>query len=130
MNIPIGGRVVPLWVAGVAAAALVPCAATAQPDPPPEHVDRSHYWSDAGPDTVSREEWLQHAIKAAMDRGDLEENDGNRALAQLEVIRHDDLVVRDAASHRDDRAANAEDIQMRLDSLVDSVRTAIFRHPT
>jgi hypothetical protein len=118
------------WVAGAAALALIPAIAAAQPAPPVEHVDRSYYWTEAGPDTLSRERWLDHAIRAAMDRGDLQGNDGRRALAQLAVIHRDDVAQREGAAHHADRVANAEDIQARLDTLADTVKVAIWRHPT
>ncbi len=117
------------WIAAVAAIVLFPAIAAAQPAPPVEHADRSYYWTEAGPDTLAREQWLDHAIHAAMDRGDLQGNDGRRALAQLEVIHRDDVTARDAATHPGDRVANSEDIQARLDTLANSVKVAIYRHP-
>jgi hypothetical protein len=116
-----------LWIAGVAAVSMIPAAATAQPY---NHPDRSYYWVDAGPDTLARERWLDHAIHAAVARSDLDENAGNRALARLEVIHRDDVISRDAAHHRGERIANAEDIQARLDDLADSIRAAIWHRPT
>ncbi|HWE44825.1 MAG TPA: hypothetical protein VG407_02265 [Caulobacteraceae bacterium] len=118
-----------LIIAAAAAALAVPAVATAQAAPPVEHVDRSYYWTEAGADTLSRERWLEHAIHAAMDRGDLQGNDGRRALAQLAVIQRDDVAQREAATHPGDRVANSEDIQARLDTLADTVKVAIYRHP-
>ena len=117
------------WIAAGVAIVLFPAIAAAQPAPPVDHGDRSYYWTEAGPDTLAREQWLDHAIRAAMDRGDLQGNDGRRALAQLEVIRRDDVASREAATHPGDRIANSEDIQARLDTLADSVKVAIYRHP-
>ncbi|HEY3811597.1 MAG TPA: hypothetical protein VGL66_00100 [Caulobacteraceae bacterium] len=117
------------WIAAAAAIALTPAVASAQANPPVEHVDRSYYWTEAGPDTLAREQWLDHAIRAAMDRGDLQGNDGRRALAQLDVIHRDDVAARQSATHPGDRIANSEDIQGRLDTLADTVKVAIYRHP-
>ncbi len=91
--------------------------------------DRRGYWTDAGPDTLSREKWLGHAIRGAMDRGDLAENDGNRALSVLEQIHRDDVTERDATSRHSDAVRNGEDIQARLDDLADSVKIAIHVRP-
>jgi hypothetical protein len=128
-----------LWVAGMAAAslvssALVPAVTMAQSygvkeATVHERPDHRGYWIDAGPDTLSREAWLSHAIKAAMDRGDLQENDGNRALAKLEVIHHDDVIARQSTSDRHDAHLNADDIQDRLDDLAHAVSFAIFHTP-
>jgi hypothetical protein len=117
------------WLAAAAVLMLVPTLASAQPAPPVEHGDRSYYWTEAGPDTLSRERWLDHAIRGAIERGDLQGNDGRRALAQLEVIHRDDVTSREAATHRGDRIANSEEIQARLDTLADTVKVAIWRRP-
>ena len=115
--------------AALAVPAIAPAVAIAQPRPPVEHIDRSYYWTEAGADTLSRERWLDHAIHAAMDRGDLQGNDGRRALAQLDLIHRDDVAQREAATHPGDRIANSDDIQARLDTLADTVKIAIYRHP-
>jgi hypothetical protein len=122
-----GRRALPLlWVAGLAAVSLCATGAMAQPH---EHPDRSYYWVDAGPDTLGREQWLDHAIHAAVARSDLDENAANRALGQLAQIHRDDVIMRDATHHRGERIANAEEIQARLDDLADSIRFAIWHRP-
>ncbi len=109
-------------IAGFAAISMIPTGASAHPD----RSDRGYFWTETGPDTLSREQWLQHAIRSAMDRGDLEETPGNKALSVLEQIHRDDVIQRDAAHHPGERIDNAEEIQDRLDDLADSVKFAVY----
>ena len=109
--------------------------------PPPQDAPAARYdtdayndpnrWGDAPRDIRQRADWLEHRIRAGLDQGVLDPNQGHRLLASLDDIRRMDADYRRPDGYidpaqRDELEARLDDIRGRLHDDLREDRSGVY----
>jgi hypothetical protein len=117
----------PLLAAGIAALALMPSLALAQPDAPSAAANATNVvynsggdWNSAPGDVRAREDWLERAIRNDIAAGRLTQFEGNTGLKGLRAIRQEDQRLE--TRHNGLNPNDQNRLQAKLDTLSAQVR--------